>query len=98
MDALLFVVIMVAALAVAATVIGRAQRGASPDEPTPPETGGEHTDAADPRDRPAGPGAEPDAPHTSELHPRETDRPPAGGEDVAPPSGGPGNGSGDRAP
>ncbi|MEX0658245.1 MAG: hypothetical protein WD080_03845 [Egibacteraceae bacterium] len=37
MDALLFLVIMVAGLAVAALVIGRAQRAPSPDDPTRPD-------------------------------------------------------------
>lgn len=64
MDALLFLVIMVAGLAVAALVIGRAQRAASPDDPTPPKS--EEAPAADDwRDRPAGPGAEVDQPHPS---------------------------------
>lgn len=88
MDALLFIVIMVGALAVAAVVIGRAQRAPSPDEPTPPPPAEASTDAADPRDRPAGPGAELDAPHTSRLRPGETDDPSRGAEDVARPSGG----------
>lgn len=62
MDAVLFVVIMIATLAAAAVVIARAQRNPSPDNPTRPEPGEHTTDAADPRDRPGGPGAELDAP------------------------------------
>lgn len=62
MDAVLFIVIMGATLAVAAAVITRAQRGPAPDDPTRPEPGEHTTDAADARDRPAGPGAERDAP------------------------------------
>lgn len=93
MDALLFLVIMVAALAVAAVVIGRAQRTPSPDNPTRPPPG-EHAvdavDADDPRDRPAGPGSSLDAPHSSELQPGEARDPSADGGDVARPSGGPG--------
>lgn len=98
MDALLFVVVMVAALAVAATVIGRAQRNPSPDEPTKTAADGDPVDAADPRDRPAGPGAELDAPHASELQPGETEDPSAGAEDVARPSGGIGNEPDEQAP
>lgn len=71
MDALVFVVVMVAALVVAAVVVGRGQRGPSPDAPTRPEPGEDTTTADDPRDRPAGPAAEFDAPHDSELHPGE---------------------------
>lgn len=39
MEALLFLVIMVAGLAVAALVIGRGQRAPSPDDPTRPPAG-----------------------------------------------------------
>lgn len=87
MDALLFLVIMVAALVIAAVVIGRAQRAPSPDDPTPPQPGEDTTRADDPRDRPAGSGAELDAPHSSELEPGEAVDPAAGGEDVTQPSG-----------
>lgn len=90
MDALLFLVIMVAALAVAAVVIGRAQRTPSPDNPTRPSPGEHTVDADDPRDRPAGPGSSLDAPHSSELQPGEARDPSADGGDVARPSGGPG--------
>lgn len=75
MDALVFLVVMVAALAVAAVVIGRAQRTTSPDEPTKAAPGEKSPEAAHPRDRPAGPGAESQAPHSSELKPGETDDP-----------------------
>lgn len=67
MDALLVLVVMVAALCVAAVVIGRARRGPSPDNPTRPEPDEHSMRGDDPRDRPAGPGAERDAPHSSEL-------------------------------
>lgn len=87
MDALLFLVIMVAALAIAAVVIGRAQNSPSPDDPTRPEPEGGHVGADDERDRPGGPGAELDAPHSSELEPGEAADPSAGGQDVTQPSG-----------
>lgn len=88
MDALLFVVIMVAALAVAALVIGRAQRTPSPDHPTRPDPGENPAAVDDPRDRPAGPGAAFDAPHSSELQPGEMRDPSVGADDVSRPSGG----------
>ncbi|HVL99673.1 MAG TPA: hypothetical protein VM324_10325 [Egibacteraceae bacterium] len=91
MEGLVFVVIMVAALAVAALVIGRAQQRPSPDNPTRPEPGERTVSAEDPRDRPAGPGAELDAPHTSELAPGEATDPSAGADDVGRASGGIGN-------
>lgn len=69
MEALLFLVVMVAALLVAAVVIGRGQRGPSPDAPNRSATGEETTDVGDPRDRPAGPAAEFDRPHDSEMEP-----------------------------
>lgn len=82
MDALVFAVIMVAALAVAALVIGRAQRAPSPDEPSTPAPGEEGLAADDPRDRPGGPGAERDAPHPSELHSGEATGSSTRAEDV----------------
>lgn len=83
MDALLFVVIMVAALAVAAVVIGRTQRAPSPDNPTRPQPGEDAIDARDPRDRPSGPGASFDAPHSSELQPGEVGGDEREGSDAA---------------
>lgn len=77
MDALVFAVIMVAALAVAALVIGRAHHAPSPDEPSTSAPGEDGLAADDPRDRPGGPGAERDAPHPSELHSGEATDPSA---------------------
>lgn len=79
MEALLFLVIMVAGLAVAALVIGRAQRAPSPDDPTRPQSD-ESPAATDPRDRPAGPGAEADVPRTSPA-PGAAPSPPSAPED-----------------
>lgn len=87
----MFLVIMVGALAVAAVVVGRAQRGPSPDNPTRPEPGDDVIAADDPRDRPAGPETAFDAPHSSQLQPGEVADPSVGGENVAHPSGGMGS-------
>lgn len=87
MDGLLFLVIMLAALAVVAVVIGRAQRSPSPDNPTRPAPGEDSPHADDPRDRPGGPGAELDAPHASELEAEEVTDDTTTGRDVTQPSG-----------
>lgn len=87
MDAVLFLVIMLAAVAVTAVVVGRAQRKPSPDDPTPADATGDARDADDPRDRPAGSGAELDAPHSSQFEPGETLDSDSGGQDVSRPSG-----------
>jgi hypothetical protein len=94
MDAALFVVVMLAALLVAGLVIGRAQRKPRPDDPVAPQQrdeAGEPTDASDARDRPGGPSAEHDTPHSPELQPGEQADPDAGAEDIARPSGNVGN-------
>lgn len=66
----LLLIIAVAAVAVFVLLRVRASRRPTPDQPTQPEPRGPQAD--DPRDRPAGPGAESQTPAPGVSHPGES--------------------------